>query len=76
MELQAPVRPMGSEDRLNGIAIGFCHLFQVPIPGEQESLHVAREDQRFNHPPKDPPGARNVNVSIMSVPDGWGTKAW
>lgn len=41
-----------SEDRLNGI--GFCHLLQVPIPGEQESLHVASEDQSFSRPPKDP----------------------
>ncbi len=38
--------------RLNGI--GLCRVLQVPIPGEQESLHVAREDQRFHHPPKDP----------------------
>src|SRR5689334_3382798 len=45
-------RLVWSEDRLNGI--DFCHLLQVPIPGKQESLHVAREDQRFSHPPKDP----------------------
>ncbi|HEX8037362.1 MAG TPA: hypothetical protein VF510_26135 [Ktedonobacterales bacterium] len=37
---------------MNGSA--FCHLLQVAIPDKQESLHVASENQRFNHPPKDP----------------------
>jgi len=37
---------------LNGI--GFSHLLQIPIPGEQEPPHVAREDQRFSHPAEDP----------------------
>src|SRR5690349_14922526 len=45
-------RLAGSEDRLHGI--GFCHVLQIAIPGEQESTHVAREEQRFHHPPKDP----------------------
>jgi hypothetical protein len=30
-----------------------CNLLQVPVPGEQESFHVACEDQRLSQPPKD-----------------------
>jgi hypothetical protein len=30
-----------------------CNLLQVSIPGEQESFHVAGEDQRLSHLPKD-----------------------
>jgi hypothetical protein len=48
------LRATGSEDRLHGIA--FRYVLQIPIPGEQESVHVAREEQRFHPPPQDPQG--------------------
>lgn len=65
---------MWSEGRL--IGRGFCCLLQVEVPGEQESSHVAREDQRVSYFPEDPQRGLEVNVSIMSVPDDCGTKAW
>jgi hypothetical protein len=35
---------------MRGIGARFCHLLQVPIPGEQKPFHVAREDNLLDHP--------------------------
>ena len=44
-------RLTGSEGCLGGT--GFCRLLQIPIPGEQESSHVAGEEYPLSDPPKD-----------------------
>ncbi len=35
----------------------FRHLLQVPVPRNQQSFHVACEDQRFGQPPQDTQGS-------------------